>query len=773
MRKIPVLFLPNKSKIPAMPSLFFRFAQIILVSTLSACSGLAQTLSGLVEDASGDPVPLVRLGWLGGPPTTLTDSTGRFVLARDSASQRYLLMAPQGYAPDTVDVADLVEAVITLGQEISLEEVRVQARQSGILLSALRPWETEIITQTELRKGACCDLAGCFETQGTVQSVTTNVVTQSKELRVLGLSGVYTQVLLDGFPMLQGLPFLYGVSAVPGPLIDKIYVSKGANSVVQGAESISGQINVEFKEPEEAEPWFAQVFSNHFGEVQANAIAAQRGGAWGNVAALHLYTPTPRKIDRDGDGFLDLPHIARIHLYDKVKYRDDDSLGLSLRVGLRWVGEQRLGGQTSADFARDTGSAERYVQSVRYQQPEAYTKVAYRFDEQRRLVLMAAGQYHAQDAWYGLLAYRGRQGQAHASLQYEQAWGPGHDLKLGGSFRWLRLDEQLRFSENALGRSFAGHYRRTERTPGLFVENVFRWVKTTVIAAMRLDRFSQNQILPGLEPESQAQWMLTPRGLVKYDFSDRTNVRVMAGLGWRAANVFPENVGLLASSREVRFEESLRPERALNLGGNFNHRFDFRADAALSLGLDLFHTRFFNQIFPDYNTDPRLALLRNFQGASYSNGAQLDIKATWGGAWEIKTAYNWLEVYRVVEGVREDLPFNPTHKLLLTASWHPKRGDWRFDTGLQTYGRQQLPQTDNYPESLRRPERSEPFVLWNLQATKVWKRLELYAGVENVLDFRQLQPIVSWENPFGPYFDTAFNWGPTRGREFYIGVRTR
>jgi outer membrane receptor for ferrienterochelin and colicins len=758
-----------------MKTAFLRAIALFSLGILLSADLSAQTLTGLVEDASGDPAPLMRLGWLGAAPAALTDSAGRFVLPRDSAAQQWLLVAPEGYPPDTVDVGDLTDVVITLGIELALEEIRVRARQPGIFLSALRPWETEIITQRELRKGACCDLAGCFETQGSVQSVTTNVVTQSKELRVLGLAGVYTQVLLDGFPLLQGLSFLYGISAVPGPLIDKIYVSKGANSVVQGPESISGQINVEYKEPEEAEPWFAQVFANHFGETQINGIAAQRSrdGQWGNVAAVHAYTPTPRKIDRDGDGFLDIPHLSRIHLYDKIKFRDDDSLGLSLRVGLRWVGEQRLGGQVSADFARDTGSAQHYVQSVRYHQPEAYTKAAFRFDVNRRIVLMAAGQYHAQDAWYGTLQYVGRQGQANVSLQYEQQWGPGHDLKVGMAFRWLRLDEGLRFSENVLNRTFAGTYLREEKTPGFFAENVFRWDKLTAIAAFRVDAFSQRQLLPSLPSDLIRRWMAAPRGLLKYDFSEQTDVRVMAGLGWRAVNIFPENVGLLASSREVRFEEALRPERALNLGGNFNHRFRFSAGAELALGLDVFHTRFFNQIFPDYNTDPRLALLRNFEGKSFSNGLQVDIRASWGGAWEIKAAYNWLEVYRMVGEQRQDLPFNPAHKLLLTGSWHPKKGDWRFDTGLQLYGPQQLPATDRYPFEFRRPDRSRPFVLWNLQATKVWKHLEIYAGAENVLDFRQLQPIVSWQNPFGPYFDTGFNWGPTRGREFYVGIRTK
>jgi outer membrane receptor for ferrienterochelin and colicins len=735
----------------------------------------AQTLTGLVEDASGDPVPLARLGWLGAPPTALTDSAGRFVLPRDSAAQHRLLVAPEGFLPDTVEVDTFTDVVITLGIELDLEEVRVLARQPGIFLSALQPWETEIITQRELRKGACCDLAGCFETQGTVQSVTTNVVTQSKELRILGLSGVYTQVLLDGFPLLQGLPFLYGISAVPGPLIDRIYVSKGANSVVQGPESISGQINVEFREPEEADPWFAQVFANQFGEVQANAIAAQRSrnGRWGNVAAVHAYTPTPRKIDRDGDGFLDLPHIARVHLYDKIKYRDDDSLGLSLRVGLRWVGEQRTGGQVAADWPRDTGSSAHYLQSVRYHQPEAYSKVAWRFDTRRRLVLMAAGQHHDQRAWYGTLHYAGTQWQAQVSVHYDQQWGPGHDFKAGASYRWLRLDERLRFSENLLDRSFAGNYLRAERTIGMFAENVFRWDRATVIAAVRLDRFAQDQTLPNRATEPRTQWLFTPRGLVKFDLGERTDIRATAGLGWRAANVFPENVGLLASSREVRFEETLRPERALNVGGHFNHRFRFSPDAALELGLDVFHTRFFNQIFPDYDTDPKLALLRNFEGRSFSNGAQVDIRATWGGAWELKAAYNWLEVYRVVDGQRRELPFNPSHKVLLTGSWHPKKGHWRFDSGLQLFGPQQLPATAGYAFEFRRPDRSRPYVLWNLQVTKVWKRIECYAGVENLLDFRQLQPIVSWQDPFGPYFDTGFNWGPTRGREFYVGIRTK
>jgi hypothetical protein len=89
------------------------------------------------------------------------------------------------------------------------------------------------------------------------------------------------------------------------------------------------------------------------------------------------------------------------------------------------------------------------------------------------------------------------------------------------------------------------------------------------------------------------------------------------------------------------------------------------------------------------------------------------------------------------------------------------------------YGIQYLPDTRLNPEIYRGREKSPAYQMLNLQVIRFLGKAEIYTGCENVFDFRQRRPITAWQEPFSPWFDTAGVWGPTRGREFYCGIRFR
>jgi len=237
-------------------------------------------------------------------------------------------------------------------------------------------------------------------------------------------------------------------------------------------------------------------------------------------------------------------------------------------------------------------------------------------------------------------------------------------------------------------------------------------------------------------------------------------------------NLFAENIGLLAGSRDILFAEALQPERAWNTGINITRNFN-RGILEGYFTADAYHTRFQNQFFPDYDTDPTLAYIRNFEGTSISNSLQAELVSRWWQVFELKLSYIFLDVYRMEAEKKVVLPFNPRHRLLLSSSLEPKSKAWHFDTNLHWYGAQRLPFTGNNPQALRLPDTSPTFSVLNVQFTKVWKTFEVYAGLENVFDFRQLRPLLNWQQPFDRYFDTAFVWGPVRGREAYLGFRYR
>jgi outer membrane receptor for ferrienterochelin and colicin len=731
----------------------------IIVGLLIPVCMNAQTIQGKVSDKKNRPIKDAYVYWSKTNDFVMTDEKGEFEITVSNNSA-ILIAKHNGYEPDSIAYNGQTIIEFTLTQTQSLDEVIVSGQKDGVIISDLKTIKTEQITQTELAKAACCDLAGCFETQTTVQPQTTNVITNSKELRILGLSGVYNQVLIDGFPMIQGLSYTYGISSIPGSLVDNIYISKGANSVLQGYESISGQINVETKEPDKTDKLFLNVYMNNFMEKHANANYAFKKGKWSNLTAGHMIQPA-NKIDRDNDNFMDLPQLTRYMIFNKWKYGNEKDWGWNSRIGLRYYSEQRVGGQTNYNRDVDQGSTTVYGQTVNVQQPEFWTKTGFRLNNKHNFVLFVSGFYQNQNSYFGTIHYKAKQTNLYSNLQHELNYKV-HDLKSGISFRHLELNEEIDFSDTTLQRTYAGLYKKMENIPGVFSENTMRFFdnKLTWIVGLRADH------------HNSFGFMITPRTLFKYDIAPKSIVRANIGTGWRTVNLFSENIGLLVSSRDILFAEQLNPEKALNTGINFTQKFETKkGNLSGYFSADYYRTDFQNQIFPDYDSDPTKAIIQNFDGKSVSNGFQAELNFKIWKRFEWKTGYNYLDVYRIVNGNKVALPFNPSHKFIASLSFKPVNNKFHLDINAHWYGKQRLPDTKSNPVEYQRPDFSVPYGIINAQFTYNFKKFEIYAGCENILDFRQKQPIISWQDPFGPYFDTSSVWGPTRGREMYIGAR--
>jgi outer membrane receptor for ferrienterochelin and colicins len=733
---------------------------VLLLFFLIPLSSYAQsiTTNGKVLNTKAEALKGATVNWLNTNQSVLTDEEGFFVL-KGTAANKKIVVSYVGYKTDTVAVNDRDTLVIVLKNKNALGEVIVTAQKDGILISNRSAIKTEIIGAVELKKAACCDLAGCFETQGSVQSQTTNIITNAKELRILGLSGVYNQVLVDGFPMIQGLSFTYGISAIPGALVDNIYISKGANSVLQGFESISGQINVETKKPDAKEKLFVNLYANSFFEKHVNVISSFKVKKWQSLLAFHTVQPA-RKIDRDKDNFLDLPLLTRYMVMNKWKYGKEREWGWSSEVAVRFLNEKRTGGQVLFNADSDKGSSSIYGNAVALNQFDYWQKTNYRFNDVHRLTLYASGFKQEQQSFFGSLSYKANQVNTFVNLQHEFNITENNTLKSGISYKRLQIDETIQFTDNFIPRNYAGTYTNKENIAGFFAENVLSLFngKLTWIAGVRADR------------HNNFGWQLTPRTLLKYDPTSRLTIRANVGTGWRTVNLFSENIGLLASSRDIVFVEKLQPEKALNAGVNITQKFD-GTNVSGYISTDFYHTNFSNQVFPDYDSDPTKAFIKNYTGTSISNGFQADFFIKFYSRLELKFGYNFLDVYRVVNGKKEVLPFNAKHKFLHTISYKPLSNKFHIDANIHWFGSQRLPDTKSNPAAYRRPDFSKAYTTVNCQVTYNLKQVELYGGCESIFNFRQAQPIISWQNPFSNYFDISSVWGPTRGRELYAGLR--
>ncbi len=733
---------------------------LFIVALLFPFVLIGQSISGTVSNEQGEALIGANVYWLSTNKGVSTGLEGEFNISTEGITSNYLIASYIGYQSDTLDISNQDMISFNLVSINTLNEVLVKGQRDGVSISDLNPIKTEQLNQVELGKAACCDLAGCFGTQTTVKAHTTNVITNSKELRILGLSGVYNQVLLDGLPMIQGLSYTYGISATPGTLVDNIFISKGANSVLQGYESISGQINVLTKDPDNTEKLLLNVYLNSFMEKQVNVNYAFTKNKWSNLTAVHSVQEA-NKIDGDGDNFLDLPLLTRYMVYNKWKYGNENEWGWNSRIGGRLLSEQRIGGQSHFDITEDKGSSSVYGQTVDIMQPELWTKTAYRFDDVQSITLFASGLYQDQNSFFGTVGYDAKQTSVYANIQHELDRDK-INVKSGLSYRHLNLQEAISFSSNILERSYDGNYQRLENVPGAFIESTSSLLEDKLVFIIGIRADHHNQF--GLKT--------TPRALVKYDLGPSTIARANIGTGWKTSNLFSENIGLLVSSRDIIFEEVLEPEEAINYGANLTQKFN-NATENLSgfFSVDFYRTVFQNQIFPDYDTDPRKAIISNFRGTSISNGFQAELYLRILKRFEVKTGYNYLDVYRMIGEVKEDLPFNSKHRILTSVSFKPNSEKYHFDANLHWHGPQRLPNTSTNPLIYQRPDYSDSYTLLNAQFTYNFRKFEIYVGCENVFNFRQNKAIISWEDPFSPYFDTSSVWGPTRGRETYIGVR--
>ncbi len=717
----------------------------------------SQMITGKVSNIFGEPLIGANIQWQGTDIGTSTNDSGEYEIKDIEGDNRVLVFSYLGFKSDSVAVGNRTLWNMQLIEDNTLSTVDISAKSQATRF-ADGVIKAEVLGTRELERAACCSLAGCFNTNASVDAATTNVVTDAKELRVLGLSGVYNQILIDGMPLVQGLSYTFGTSSIPGTMIEEIFVSKGANSVAQGYESISGQINIMPKSPEKSEKLFLNALANSFGESQYNVNYMHKKSNWSNFTNVHTTLPAGT-VDGDKDGFQDVAQVNRFSIYNKWIYNNPENQKVRSQIGVRFWNENRFGGQTNYDKKIHTGSGDVYGQQIDLTQIDLYTKLNYKLGDLTSLIWVNSGFYHDQESLYGQKNYLTSQKNIYSNLVLDHNFGDNqHNWKTGVSIRNNNLTEDISFIDNPLGLTYAGNYINDYTIPGVFTEGIFYIDKFTIMGGIRADK------------HGKFGWKVTPRMLIRAEVNENTDIRFSAGKGFRRVHLFSERVMLLSSNRDVIFESELAPEEAINLGLNLIQKFSI-GDIPSTIIVDGYLTFFQNQVFPDFDREVGRIFIGNFGDESYSRNIQVENKWEFSPQVDFKWAYNYQWTAREVEGEMIDLPLIPRHKILSQASISTKDNTWQGDFTFKWIGSKRLPDTDDYPQEYKQEAESPAYSHVDFQLTKRWTRFELYGGIENLTNFRQNFPILGSDDPFGPFFDSSFNWGPTKGREFYLGFR--
>ncbi|GAB2791166.1 TonB-dependent receptor [Rhabdobacter roseus] len=727
---------------------------LVLLGTLTQ----AQRVTGTVYEQGPTgkvPLPGANVYWAGTTLGTSADEQGRFSMPRSTQSNR-LVVSFVGYINDTLTIGAESEWEVVLKSEQTLEEVVVQGNSTAI--DRLSPTQTEIITSRALAKAACCNLSESFETNASVSVSYGDAVTGAKQIQMLGLSGTYIQTNVENIPAIRGLATTFGLNYVPGTWIESIDIGKGAGSVVNGYEGMTGQINVELQKPDGLEKLHFNAYVNNFGRGELNLnLAHELSDKW-SVGLLSHASTLRNRVDNNRDGFLDLPLYTQFNAINRWKYQSE---GLMAQFGVKALHETRQGGQMAFRPGQE-GTSPVYGFGNNVSRYEVFSKVAKLFPHQpyKGLGLIVNASVYDGRSYFGRTRYDGRQGTFYGNLVYQSIISnTNHSFKTGLSY--LLDDYHETYRDTTLA--------RTESVPGTFFEYTYNYLdKFVLVAGTRLDVHN----LVGTQ--------FTPRLHLKYDLDAHTTLRASAGRGFRMANPLAEYYGNLVSSRTVVFLEQLRPEVSWNYGLSLTRDLHLGGMHATFI-VDYYRTQFENQLVADMER-PGYLYFYNLQDQAYANSFQAELNVTPAKRFELKLAYRLFDVKQTLGKPFDEQILLPRmminrDRVLFNAGYALPYDKWKFDLTVQWNGTRRIPRMGTEHEhgtftyQNMAAELAPAFYNLNAQVTRTFPKWDVYLGGENLNNFRQANPILGASNPFGRDFDAGQVWGPVVGRTLYAGIR--
>lgn len=739
-----------------------RFIVLILLAAnfqlILAQQDITYLKGKVVEQNQKEEVPVIgaNVYWSGTTVGTITDADGNFKLTKLKTNKQ-LVVSFVGYQSDTILVDKQDYITVNLVSSVELDEVTVSYKRNTTEVSLMDPVYTKKIGERELLKAACCNLSESFETNPSVDVSFTDAVTGTRQIQMLGLAGPYTQITRENMPDIRGLSSIYGLTYIPGTWIESIHLNKGAGTVINGFESIAGQIDVNLRNPASMDKLYLNVYGNQRGRVELNAnIQADVGDRIGTAFLFHGMNNSLEQ-DHNNDNFMDHPTGDQYVVLNRWELYSDQ--GLHFQVGVKGTYIDKFGGELNFDPAVDRGTTNAWGLNIKTERYEAWSKLGkVNVDKPWQSIgFQVSGAIHDQDAYFGLTDYEAEQRTFYSNLIFQSQFdNTNHQFKTGLSFQYDNYKENL----NTI------NYDRLEYVPGAFFEYTYK----------HLEKFDA---ILGLRGDYHNEYgsFLTPRVHLRYALTDNFVLRASGGRGLRSANIIAENIGVLASSRQIVVQGDgndkpygLDPEIAWNYGLNLTYKFvlDYRNG---SISADFYRTDFQNQIIMDLDQNPQEAIFYNLDGQSYSNSFQAQVDYELINRLDVRVAYRWYDVKTTYNGDLLEKPLLSNHRAFINIAYNSRKY-WSFDYTINWQGEKRIPGTETNPVQYQLDDSSPSFFMMNAQISKSWQqKFDVYVGVENILGYKQENPIIASGNPFSDYFDSSLIWGPISGRNIYFGIR--
>ncbi|RIA08838.1 outer membrane receptor protein involved in Fe transport [Flavobacteriaceae bacterium MAR_2010_72] len=721
-------------------------------------------ISGMIMEANEKNEHIGLAGanvfWLNTSVGTVTDVDGKFTIDYKKEYQK-LVISYVGFKTDTLTISEPKIIHHWLQPTSDLDEVTINSRKQSTSKSYLQSANILTVSSDELLKAACCNLSESFETNPSIDVNFADAVSGTRQIKMLGLTSPYILITSENIPTIRGASQAYGLSFTPGTWVESIQITKGAGSVVNGFESIAGQINTEMVKPSTDAKLFVNAYGDGSGRYELNThLNTNLDDKWSTGLYLHGNI-RDKKFDMNDDSFLDAPLQKQINFMNRWQYTNAEK-GFVSFINFRYLNDEKQTGQMAFDPDTDKGTTNAWGSEIDTERFDISVKTGFVNPEipWRSLGVQAAFSRHEQESYFGLNEYDILHNSLYANAIYNSIISDSrHKVKTGLSYTYDHYDEFVEASE----------FERTENSVGAFFEyNFDNLEKLNLTAGIRIDRHN----LLGT--------FVTPRFHARYSPWEKSALRFSFGRGKRSANIFAENQSIFSSSRSLNIVSSggeiygLDPEIAWNYGVSFLQGFNLFGRKA-DLTFDFYRTDFQNQVVVDYE-NPLEVSFYNLEGDSYANSLQLEFNYNVFERFDLRTAYKFYDVKTQYNSGKLEKPLTPRHRVFANASYETqetkKKGLWKFDMTYNWLGEQRFSSTASNPTQYQLPEYSPTVATLNAQVTKVFSdKFEVYLGGENITNVSQNNPILSANDPFGANFDTTFVYGPIFGSMYYAGLR--
>jgi len=717
-------------------------------------------LKGTILDTEGQPIFGANIYWKNATTGATSDEQGHFSIPFIE-NRKILTVSYIGFKTQSVSVNNLSELKIVLIPDSQLNTVNIASRKQSSNRPTHAVQNIINVNKEELLKAACCNLAESFETNPSIDVNYTDALTGTRQIKMLGLTSPYIQFVQENIPSIRGASQAFGLTFTPGTWIESIQVTKGIGSVVNGYESITGQINSELVKPATDKKFFVNAYGSLNGRLELNThFNTKISDKWSTGIYVHGNIRN-KKIDDNGDNFLDAPLANQINIMNRWQYTNTEKGWVSF-INVRYLTDNKQSGELEFDPDLHKKTTDFWGSEINTERFETSAKLGYVFPDlpYKTFGIQLAYNNHKQTSYFGLKDYNIKQQSLYANLLYNTIISDTRNKVVTGVNATYDAIDELVISDI---------YNRNEKSVGAFFEyNYDNLQNLNLSAGIRVDFHN----LLGT--------FITPRLHIKYNPWETGTLRLSGGRGKKSSFIFAENQKLFGTNRAINITNNngefygLNPEIAWNYGISFIQKFTI-FNRPGDITADFYSTIFDEQIIVDWENPSEISFYNSTTNGK-ANSFQIELNYSPFTHFAIKTAYKYQDIKTNFLTGEKQVPLQPQNRFFVNLFFEThqtkKGGNWKFDYTFNWQSKQRIPDTSIYSLQYQLPDYSGSNVTMNAQVTKIFSpKLEWYFGGENLTNEKQKVPVLGADDPFGANFDTSLVYAPILGAMYYTGIR--